>query len=672
MEAARVCPRCGTEFPGAPLHGLCPKCVARIGFASDSDSEADAPELIPEPAEIPLRTFGDYELIEEIARGGMGVVYKARQISLNRIVAVKMILTGQLASQSEVQRFHAEAEAVAGLQHPNIVAIHEVGDHEGQHYFSMDYIEGQNLAEWSAECKNRNAEWCRQTAGYVKTIAEAIHYAHEKGTLHRDLKPSNVLIDSFGQPRVTDFGLAKRLHRDPDLTATGQVLGTPNFMSPEQADGDSAALGPQSDLYSLGAILYFLLTGQPPFHGTSTREMMVQLVHHELAPARSINRDIPRDLETICEKCLRKRPERRYGSAKDLAEDLGRFLRNEPILARPVGSAEKLWRACRRRPAAVSFFLLTALLLLVPTIRWLFAKPTVPSLPVFSGEGGSGVIEGKLYVATGSDGMDGIHPHFHVCDLAKRRWHELQAPPIPHNGGAAAILDGKFYFAGGGDGKQTTGRLDVFDPATKEWTMKQSMTTPRTGCTGAGLQGRLFVVGGNSGTNVLATVEAYDFSRNAWSTEVPLPAPRTEPGATVLNGVLFVLGGRDRIDRADAMTEVWALDHEQHKWISKTPLREPRARAFVTAFNSGLFIAGGVHLGESPNSYFWNPSKDQWDPLPPMPSPSYGGDGARVIDGKIWCIGGWWIQKTSRGLPTDKIFIYDRTTDSWETSGATR
>ena len=349
-----------------------------------------------------LRYFGDYELLEEIARGGMGVVYRARQVSLNRTVAVKMILAGQLASAADVQRFRAEAEAAANLQHPNIVAIHEVGEQEGQHYFSMDYVEGKNLAELVREIGMAltgpsgslapsegeragvmgpsgisTAKWLRRAAGYAKTISEAIQYAHDQGTLHRDLKPSNVLIDTHDQPRITDFGLAKRYGVPPsggqapetpsasitsgalpakagtpyDLTLSGQVLGSPNFMPPEQAAGKRGQIGPHSDVYSIGAILYHLLTARPPFLAETLTETLQQVQHSDPIAPRLLNPAAPRDLETICLKCLEKEPRQRYATAQALADDLGRYLNSEPVHARPVGPAGKAARWCRRKPA---------------------------------------------------------------------------------------------------------------------------------------------------------------------------------------------------------------------------------------------------------------------------------------------------------------------------------
>jgi WD40 repeat protein len=303
-------------------------------------------------------------LLEEIGRGGMGVVFRARQISLNRPVAVKMIASGEFASPEFVQRFHLEAEAAAGLQHPNIVAIHEVGVHEGQHFYSMDYVEGQTLAERALN-KPLPPELA---ADYLKTIAQAVRYAHQRGILHRDLKPSNVLIDSLDQPHLTDFGLAKRLSGDSDLTLTGQVLGSPNYMPPEQALGQHQAVTVASDIYSLGAILYFLLTGRPPFAAESMTATLQQVLHSEPVSPRLLNSDVPRDLETICLKCLSKEPPRRYDSAQELADDLGRFLKGEPVQARPVGAAGKAWRWCRRNPVVASFAGVTAVLLLAVAI----------------------------------------------------------------------------------------------------------------------------------------------------------------------------------------------------------------------------------------------------------------------------------------------------------------
>ena len=294
--------------------------------------------------------FGDYELLEEIARGGMGVVYRARQITLNRCVAVKMILAGELASEAEVKRFRTEAEAAANLQHPNIVAIHEVGEHEDRHYFSMDYVQGNNLAD----ALRQNPISSRHAAELLQTICEAIHYAHQRGTLHRDLKPQNILIDAAGQPRITDFGLAKRIDRESGLTRTGLVMGSPSYMSPEQAAGRHDQVGPATDVYSLGAILYFLLTACPPFQGPTAIATVQKVLQEEPLHPRKLNEQVPVDLETICLRCLEKRPERRYHSARAVAEELGRFLNQEPIQARPAGLLRRCWSWSVRHPSVLT------------------------------------------------------------------------------------------------------------------------------------------------------------------------------------------------------------------------------------------------------------------------------------------------------------------------------
>jgi eukaryotic-like serine/threonine-protein kinase len=359
------CGKCGAVLSGYAPHGLCAACLLESAFEEPDVGAGQKSK----PA--PLLAFSDYEMLEEIARGGMGVVYRARQISLNRVVAIKMILGGHLANAAEMQRFRAEAETAAQLQHPNIVAIHEVGEHAGQPFFAMDLIAGRNLAQLVRDEPLPS----RKAAGCLKTIAEAVQYAHSRGVLHRDLKPSNILIDESDQPHITDFGLAKRFGVPPsggpgggqsgdaippepaeagtpnDLTQIGQVLGSPSFIPPEQAAGQKYAIGPASDVYSLGAILYHCLTARPPFVAETLAATLRMVAENEAVSPRLLNASVPRDLETICLKCLEKDPKRRYATAQELAAELGRFLRDEPIQARPAGQAEKAWRWCRRKPA---------------------------------------------------------------------------------------------------------------------------------------------------------------------------------------------------------------------------------------------------------------------------------------------------------------------------------
>ncbi len=347
MSSATHCTECGAALRPGTLGNRCPRCLIQLAL--------DAPAISPDaPGPTSLGTagrFGDYELLEKIGEGGMGVVYRARQLSLNRIVAVKMIQPGRVGSPEMVLRFRAEAEAAASLHHPNIVSIHETGECVGQHFFSMDYIEGQNLADAVREGPLPAA----RAAGLVEKIAAAVQYAHEHHILHRDLKPSNVIVDELGEPHVTDFGLAKRLTSDlaprtSDLTLTGQVFGSPRFMPPEQASGRRGAIGPHSDVYGLGAILYYLLTGRPPFVGETLETTLAQVLDQEPVPPRLLNASVPRDLETICLKCLEKEPSRRYASAQAVVAELQRFLEMKPIQARPVGFVGRTSRWCRRKP----------------------------------------------------------------------------------------------------------------------------------------------------------------------------------------------------------------------------------------------------------------------------------------------------------------------------------
>jgi len=301
---------------------------------------------LPPPCGV---TLGDYELDEELGRGGMGVVYRARQVSLGRTVALKMILRGAAPSAADLARFRSEAESAAQLDHPSIVPIYEVGQHEGQPFFTMKYVAGTTLSRRLADGPMPP----REAAALLAPICRAVHFAHERGVLHRDLKPSNILIDEEGRPHVSDFGLAKRVETDSDLTLSGAVLGTPSYMAPEQAAGKRGRVGRESDVYSLGTILYQMLTGRPPFQAASAVETVLMVMEQEPLPPRLLNPRADSELEMIALKCLQKPPELRYATAAELADDLDAYLRDEPTAARSGQFMQVVARAFRETHHAV-------------------------------------------------------------------------------------------------------------------------------------------------------------------------------------------------------------------------------------------------------------------------------------------------------------------------------
>jgi tRNA A-37 threonylcarbamoyl transferase component Bud32 len=321
----------------------------------------------PLPAGGPGPSVPGYEVLEELGRGGMGVVYKARHVKLNRTVALKMLLAGRHAGPEQMARLQSEGEAVARLQHPNIVQVFEVGAHQGTPFLALEFCPGGPLDRKLGGAPLRP----REAAALVEALAGAMHAAHLQGVVHRDLKPANVLLAEDGTPKISDFGLAKKLD-EPGLTVSGAVMGTPLYMAPEQAAGRNREVGPRSDVYALGAILYELLTGRPPFRAATPVETLAQVLREEPVPVRRLAPQVPRDLETVCHRCLEKNPARRYASAAALGEDLRRCRADQPTLARPLGPAERAWRAARRNPALTLVALagLTMLLFVAACLAW--------------------------------------------------------------------------------------------------------------------------------------------------------------------------------------------------------------------------------------------------------------------------------------------------------------
>lgn len=358
MTEPAKCQLCGTSLNPDAVDGLCPVCLLRQGLdiiAEESKAqEAPARQHQDKEDKPSQRVFGDYEIIQMIAQGGMGIVYKAKQISLNRVVALKMIRSGQLATPAEVQRFQTEATAAAQLDHPNIVPIYEIGECDGHYFYSMKYVEGDNLST----VIGRRPMDLKKAACILSKIARAVHYAHQHGVLHRDLKPTNILIDKNGEPQLTDFGLAKFLGQKENLTQSNAVMGSANYMSPEQAEGKISEVSVASDVYSLGAILYEMLTGKPPFEGESFVDTLRKVIEKDPIPPSTLNPRVDIDLETICLKCLDKQPANRYSSAEELANELESWMDGRPIKARPITRMQRLIKWAKRRPAIAGLLLL--------------------------------------------------------------------------------------------------------------------------------------------------------------------------------------------------------------------------------------------------------------------------------------------------------------------------
>jgi serine/threonine protein kinase len=381
ISATRICPKCGSEIPADAPEGGCPGCLLESGLRLlDEEAVAEVDDLgqLDKTARAANRSerfaamlgqLGDYELLEEVGRGGQGVVFRARQKSLNRTVALKVIGLGQWATEAHLKRFRREAEAAASLDHPCIVPIYEVGERDGSCYFSMKFIEGGQLDE----VVGREPPPIRRAAKLIAKLARAVHYAHEHGILHRDIKPGNILLDQKGEPRLTDFGLARLVETESTVTRTKEVLGTPSYMAPEQAVGETRKFTSATDVYGLGAVLYQLLTGHPPFAGGTTYETIRLLLDTEPRQPRLWNRKIDRDLSTICLKCLEKDPQRRYSSALALAEDLESWLKHEPIRAKPSGFFTHTCKWVRRNPALVGTA--AVCLLLGAASLWLLREP---------------------------------------------------------------------------------------------------------------------------------------------------------------------------------------------------------------------------------------------------------------------------------------------------------
>jgi WD40 repeat protein len=563
------------------------------------------------------RPFGDYMLLEEVARGGMGVVYRARECGLDREVALKVTLSGPFTGPAALGRFRAEAQTVARLQHPNIVTLHEAGEAEGQPYYTMDFVRGHDLEQLV-----RNGPLpARQLARYVERIARAVHYAHEQRVLHRDLKPSNILIDEMDEPRVTDFGLAKSLAGETTMTLSGQTLGSPNYMAPEQVSRLHGAIDVRSDVYGLGALLYHLGTGRAPYVAGTVADTLHLVIHSEPAPPRVLNPTLPVDLETICLKCLQKDPARRYPSALAVAEELHRFLSECPILARPVGPVEKVWRWGRRNRALSTALVCSGLVALLAVggvlTQWrraeaserltrlnLYAADMIAaSYAIERGDLGLGQRLLELHrPRSGEPDLRGFEWHYlwpkckgeHIATLEGHKWIVTCTAYSP---------DGRHLLSGSQDG--TVRIWDLVEPGPGEvvpahdgavWT---AQFTP---------EGDRFVTGGSDGK-----VHLWDFKSRR--------VLRTFPGRMVL-----LLPGKTRMVVVDSELVYWTpegpitlWDYEANQMLLSLPSMgkgvavSPDGATLAVAHREGKVSLWSIETGTLLNtlvadSHVWTPA----------------------------------------------------------------
>ncbi|MCI0541641.1 MAG: serine/threonine protein kinase [Verrucomicrobiales bacterium] len=464
-------------------------CLLALGLEEPTGPDRDGYAL----RQTPLASLPGYEILSEVARGAMGIVYRARQAKLDRIVALKVVSSGQFAGASEIARFRQEAEAAAILDHPNIVPIYHVGECEGRPFFTMPLIEGGTVAASRKSAGLINSEMptalLRDAATVMAKVARAVHHAHQRGVLHRDLKPSNILLDPQGEPHITDFGLAKRFGVPPlsssvqaevgdpksDLTLTGAALGTPGYMAPEQASGESRQVTIAADIFSLGAILYELLAGRPPFQADSPLATLRKTIEEDPKPPSAIRQKMDRDLETICLKCLSKAPDRRYSSAEALANDLESWLRHEPISARPPRAWERLVNHVRLHPIRAALTGVVALVVLLTatffyassrTYLWLMGKISDEHLIVPPGD--DGVYELKLHDEDGvrctynfwkgpfwnKRGVKGRYGRIELTNVPPDLASQLQVrvfsdiPAMPDVAKTSPLTNGQIFFLG--------------------------------------------------------------------------------------------------------------------------------------------------------------------------------------------------------------------------------
>ena len=583
-----VCGVCGTALAPGRLGAQCPRCLLSLGSSFGLPGDDAAEEGLLDPMQV--RGFGDFELLEEIARGGMGIVYRARQISLNREVAIKMILAGELAGKDALRLFQREAHAAANLHHPNIVPVYEIGEHAMQHYFTMRFVPGgKTIADWAV---TRRGEW-RAIAETAAKVARAVAYAHAHGVLHRDLKPSNILWDADDGPQVTDFGLAKLLNEsDGTATRAAQVIGSPSYMAPEQMGGRMAEITTATDVYGLGAVLYELLSGKPPFSGASAIETMRRAAESAPAPLP----DVPNDLRTICLKCLAKKQEDRYLSAAALAEDLERFVRGEPVSAVPLTTLQTLWRWALRKPALAAMLALfiTSLIVGLAGITWQWRKTERARAEQAKAlahlqwqEIGHWLDEGEssralAYLASLiRERPDRWQAVMYAMSIAEQHSSPLLAgpeihPPVKLTGSACLAPDGSWVAAAGEDQI-----VRIWDVASGKEAAQFSHASPVTSLAVAGGPVKIAVATQDGALTTRADIAA-----------PPLALPRAD--ATPVLELRFSADGSHLLARAKERVEVWRTGA-----LDQPPLRialpEEIKGTDVSADGSRVLVWGTKH-----------------------------------------------------------------------------
>ncbi len=646
---------------------------------------AEAPPDFPQPQPgQAVGYFGDYILLDEVARGSSGVVFRARQSSLGRIVALKMLRDRPLlTTEAETKRFHAEAEAAASLDHANIVPIYEVGAHEGQAYFSMKLVEGGTLQGRAAEFTDP-----RKAAALMATVARAVHYAHGRGLLHRDLKPGNVLLDAAGEPHIADFGLAKKYGMDSSLTVSGQIMGTPHYMAPEQARGENRDLTPAADVYSLGAMLYELLGGRKPFAADDLVGLLKQVTDAAPPTLRSLVPSLDRDLETVVMRCLEKSPADRYASAAEFADDLDRWQRGEPVKARPAGVVRRILKWTKRRPVHAALAGLAALVVITSAaLLWLkpWQSPAGPPpedpavvgtwqaftepAPALSRRYLQQMVwTGREVLIWGGGAKNSTYLNDGVrYDPATGRWQKMSAQGVPEGRTMCSIVwTGTEMIVWGGD---TTGRRlgdgGRYDPQTDTWKPVSTAGAPSPRKSHAAVwTGREMIIWGGRGSDRLFNDGArYDPATDRWTPLPAIPAlkERHSPAAVWTGKEMIIWSGGDE---KNVFADGAAYDPGQDSWraLAESPEVQPRGSSLAVWTGAEMVIWGGFGTeGYRTAGARYRPETDTWRPVSATGEPAGRAQHSCVWTGTEMIVWGGW----------DKWHFfsdgarYNPATDSW-------